>query len=369
VRKHNADNELAKREYLAWLKNAATREEATLDAAAAAIDGFEAFNRYRSFKAFRREQAISYKAHIAEQTHPKTGKPLSKATIRARLMALRAFFEWLSREQGFKRTVTFSDAAYFNPSANDMRIATASREQPAPSLEQVVRVLEAMPADTVIERRDRAVVAFTILTGARDSAVASMLLRDVDVTAGRVFQDARHVKTKRAKTFYSAFFPVGDLPRHIVCDWVAELQTVLLFGPDEPFFPATRRGVDNQGFFATEGLERHPWTSAAPIRAIFKRAFEAAGFRYANPHSLRRTLVRLAYDLDLSQRELKAWSQNLGHESMMTTLVSYGSLNVEEQVAAINGIAVRSDDGADDVAVLVAKLTAAIAKPGYPKAA
>jgi integrase len=361
VRKHNPENELAKRRYLAWLKNAEQLEDSTLDAAAAAIHGFETFRRYANFKSFRHEQAISYKAHLAEQTNTQTGKPLSKATLRSRLMALRTFIEWLSREQGYRKTVRFSDAAYFNPSANDTRIATASREQAAPSLSQVIHVLETMPAETLIQRRDRAVVAFVILTGARDSAVASMLVKDITIATGRVFHDARHVKTKRAKTFYSVFFPVGELPRRIVCDWVAELQTDLLFGPDEPIFPATKRGFDDDGLFSSVGLERVPWSSAAPIRAIFKRAFVAAGFPYAPPHSLRRTLMRLAYDLNLSPREMKAWSQNLGHDSMMTSLTSYGALSVDEQAAVIAGIdepGSRADSREKELAMRIAAMIA-----------
>ena len=359
MRKHNAENELVKREYLAWLKNAETREVATVDAAAAAIHAFEAFNRYGSFKSFRSEHAVSFKSHLADQTHPKTGKPLSKATLRARLMALKAFFEWLSRESGYKKTVRYSDAAYFNLSANETRIAAASREQKTPSIEQVIQVLEIMPSDTLIQRRDRAVVAFVILTGARDSAVASMLLKDIDVTRGRVFQDARHVETKRAKTFTSLFYPVGDLPRSIVSDWIVELRTDLLFGPDEPIFPATARGFDDQGLFHPDKLVRTPWASAAPIRTIFKRAFEAAGLPYANPHSFRRTLVRLGYDLNLSQREQKAWSLSLGHDSIVTTS-GYGPLSLDEQAEVMAAISLPSD-GDDDVAAL-AELAAKVAR-------
>jgi integrase len=359
MRRHNAENEFAKRAYVAWLKNAEGRQDATVDAAMAAIHDFEAFNRYTSFKSFRHEQAISYKAQLAERTHPETGKPLSKATLRTRLKALRAFFEWLCHQPRYKKPVRYSDAAYFGVSANDARIAAASREQKAPSLAQVTRVLETMPSDTLMQRRDRAVVAFVILTGARDSAVASMLLKDVDVVTGRVFQDARHVKTKRAKTFYSVFFPVGDLPRQLVRDWTAELRSDLLFGPDEPIFPATARGFDDQGLFHPDKLAREPWNSAAPIRAIFKRAFEAAGFPYANPHSLRRTLMRLAYDLDLSQREQKAWSQNLGHDSIVTT-AGYGTLSLVEQAEVMAAIGPTSE-GDDDVTAL-AELAARVAR-------
>ena len=67
-----------------------------------------------------------------------------------------------------------------------------------------------MPSDTEIERRNRALIAFTLLTGARDSAIASMKLKHVDLIANSVSQDAREVNTKFSKTFTTFFFPVGD---------------------------------------------------------------------------------------------------------------------------------------------------------------
>ena len=77
-----------------------------------------------------------------------------------------------------------------------------------------------MPEDSVIERRNRALVAFTLLTGARDSAIASLKLKHVDLEAGSVFQDARDVNTKGSKTFTTYFFPVGDEIHKIVREWV-----------------------------------------------------------------------------------------------------------------------------------------------------
>jgi integrase len=78
------------------------------------------------------------------------------------------------------------------------------------------------------QRRDRALVAFTILTGARDRAIASMKLRQVDLIDGRVHQDAREVRTKFGKTFSTTFFPVGEDVREIVADWIGHLRTVEL---------------------------------------------------------------------------------------------------------------------------------------------
>lgn len=358
--KHNAANEIAKRDYLLWLSNAQGRSEATLDAVAAAIHRFEAHAAYREFKTFRREQAISFKAHLATLRNDKTGKPLAKATLVSTLNAVRAFFEWLAREPGYRSKIVASDVAYFRATDHDVRIATAKRDRAAPSLEQVRHVLANMPAETTVQRRDRAVVALILLTGARDAAVASLPLKRLDLEGRRLEQDARDVKTKGRKTFTTWFFPVGEEAVEALAIWVRELKDDLLFGPDEPLFPATAVGLDDSGAFAPLGVTRAFWTTASPIRAIFCKAFAAVGLPSFGPHSLRRTLTTLAYDLDLGRREAKAWSQNLGHESEITTFGSYGKLSAHEQGDAIRriGSARGTASAADDPKALVRQLLA-----------
>jgi len=48
------------------------------------------------------------------------------------------------------------------------------------------------------------------------------------------------VRTKRAKTFTTWFFPVGDGIRQIVLEWVAFLRTEKGFGPEDPILPKAR---------------------------------------------------------------------------------------------------------------------------------
>ncbi|MBR7618120.1 site-specific integrase [Phenylobacterium sp. 20VBR1] len=342
--KRNAENERVKRDYLIWMREARGRSEETLDIAAAAIDRFQTHTGYKAFKTFRPEQATSFKADLSRQTSPASGKPLSKATLYGTLKGVQAFFEWLSREPGYRQAVRMSDAEYFTLNRNDARVATATRERPSPSLEQVRHVLSVMPTTTTLERRDRALIAFILLTGMRDAAVISLKLKRLDIGRKQVSQDARDVKTKAAKTFASHFFPVGEDVELIVREWVEELTQTHLFGPDDPVFPATRIGLDPMGQFQATGFGRDHWALANPVRAIFRKAFEAAGLPYFYPHSLRRTLMRLAYDLELSPRELKAWSQSLGHESPLTSLGSYGALSREEQGDVMAHIAVRKSD-------------------------
>lgn len=208
--KHNANNERLKRRYLAYLKEAKRHSEPTLDAAAKALDRFEVDTKHRDFKKFHPEQAIAFKRHLAQQDGQRSGEKLSKATLYATRRQLKAFFQWLAGQPGYKSHVTYSEADYFNLSDKDVRIATAQRQQKAPTLEQIKHVISAMPTSTEIERRNRALIAFTLLTGARDRAIASMTLKHVDPTANSVTQDAREVKTKFSKTFTTFFFPVGD---------------------------------------------------------------------------------------------------------------------------------------------------------------
>ena len=329
--KHNANNERIKRHYFIFLKEAKRHGEATVDAAAAALARFEEHAKYRDFKSFHRDQAIAFKKHLADQSNVVTQRKLSKATLRSTLAPLKRFFQWLAGQPGYKSKLNYSDAEYFNLSDKDSRIATARRTRPVPTLEQVREVICLMPGSSEIERRDRAVIAFTLLTGARDGAIASMKLKHVDLTTGSVFQDAREVKTKFSKTFTTYFFPVGEDVRGFVADWVRHLREERRWGDEDPLFPATHMVLGSAMQWETDGVEPKHWSNADAIRRIFREAFAAAGYPYFNPHSLRNTLVQFAERMCMTPEGFKAWSQNLGHEHVLTTFTSYGKVAARRQ--------------------------------------
>ena len=359
MKNYNAVNVRIKRQYFAYLNNARGQSEATVDAVAKALARFEEYNRMRDFKAFHFNQAIAFKNHLKEQRGQQSGERLSKATLYATLAHLKRFFQWLSGQPGYKSRLQYSDADYFNLSEKDVRIATAKRVKKAPTLEQVRHVIGQMPVGTDIQRRNRALIAFTLLTGARDGAIASMKLKHVDVQEGCVLQDARDVRTKFGKSFTTYFFPVGDDIRAIVEDWLAFLKGDLLWGNDDPLFPATRveySAATRQ--FEAAGLSRKGWSNATPIRSIFREAFEAAGLPYFNPHSFRDTVVHLGEELCKSPEDFKAWSQNLGHEKVLTTFTSYGEVATRRQSEIMRQLATPQTSGqtsVDDIAEAVVR--------------
>ena len=336
--KHNPRNERIKRKYFAYLKEAQRYSEPSVDAAAKALSRFEEYNRFRDFKVFHFEQAVAFKRHLTETTAVRSGERLTKATLYATLTQLRKFFFWLPDQSGYKG-LSYSDSDYFNLSEKDTRIATAHREQRSPTLEQVKHVVQTMRTKTEIDRRNRAVVAFVLLTGARDSAIASMKLKHIDLAGKSVFQDARDVKTKFSKTFTTFFFPVGNEVAAVFVDWVDYLLRERLWGGEDPLFPATAIAVGESKRFEAVGLDRKHWSNATPIRMIFRQAFEGAGLSYFNPHSLRKTLARFGEQTCNTPEEFKAWSQNLGHEDVLTTFTSYGSVRADRQGDIIRSLA------------------------------
>jgi integrase len=260
------------------------------------------------------------------------------ATMLTTMRDLRAFFMWLAREPGFRSHIAYADADYFNLPDKDVTIARARREKRVPSLDQVRQVIACMPATTPLERRNRALIAFTMVSAARVGALASLRLRHVDIDGSFVEQDARTVQTKFGKTFRTYLLP-DKAALAILSDWIEELKRDHLWGLDDPLFPATEIGLATDGGFAPVGLARRNWASTEPVREIFRQAFTTAGLPYFNPHSFRDMLVHHVMGLPLSPAEMKAWSQNLGHNSVLTTFTSYGEVPVHRQGELIRSLA------------------------------
>jgi integrase len=352
VTKRNAENERIKRRYLVYLKDAKGRDTASIDAAASAIERFEQYVKSRDFRRFHIEQARGFKAYLMAATNARTGKPLSASTVHATLAALKAFFVWLADQPSYAARIKYADAEYFNVADNLARIATARRFKVCPTLPQIRAMLDAMPKQTEIDKRNHALVAITILSGARDRAIISLHLKHIDIERGIIEQDPREVRTKRAKTFTTWFFPVGDDIRQIVTDWVKFLREEKGFGPDDPLFPKTKVLPGKDFEFQAFAVDRAQWANANPVRTIFRDACALAGLPYFNPHSLRNTLVQLAYELKLDAESFKAWSQNLGHESCLTTFSSYGHIPPTRQGEIFLGLASHREGDRVDPAFL-----------------
>jgi integrase len=336
--KHNPENERVKRAYRLHLQHSRGMSEASIDVSTAAIYRFEESTGFRSFKRFHNEQAMAFRRSLNGATGVRSGKPLSMATISQYLNAVRSFVLWLAEQPGYRSRIRYSDADYFNLSEKDERIAKATNAKPAPTPEQIDKVLQAIPHGSVIERRNRAMIAFTWITGVRDGALVSLKLKHVNIAEQLVNQDPREVQTKNSKHIRTTFFQVSDRARQIVEEWIDELRSRHLWGNDDPLFPAPLMGHDAERGFQSIGIARRHWANADAVRKIFARAFEAAGLPAFNPHSFRHALALVGEDRCTTPADFKAWSENFGHASVLTTLSSYGALPHHRQAEIIKGL-------------------------------
>lgn len=334
MRKVNEENERIKRKYLKYLKTAKRRDAATVQKAADGIVRFEASTKFASFKKFRIEQVIKFREQMEYEIGKTTGKPLSKSTISSILAANKGFIFWLADQSGYKQRVRHSDADYFNMDAKGQRVASASRVKPYPSLEMCKHAFQQMPDTTEVERRNRAIFAGFMISGIRDGAAASLKLKHVNLVEGCIYQDAREVKTKGAKTFTTYFMPVDQDYTDCFCEYVEFLVKGKLFGPDDPLFPPIEMGhVD--GAFEVIGFKRETYRTANALREVIKAAFTAAGLPPHVPHAFRTTLTKWADGHYTTREGFKAFSQNIGHSSEATTISAYCPVSIERQAILI----------------------------------
>jgi integrase len=356
MKTHSPANERIKRRYVQYLKEVRGSGPTAIDQFTTAIHRFETYTKFADFGRFHIEQVRGFKQHLTEQIGVRSKAPLSHATVYTTLNTLKAFFMWLAAQPGFKSRFRYGDSEYFNPSRNTTAIAKAHRTPRGPTVDQIRRVLAAMPADTDVQRRDRAIVGLIALTAARVDAVKSLKLRNIDIDGRVLLQDARNVTTKFRKTFDIWFVPLHDEIEAAVVDWVRFLVEEKQWSMDAPLFPATKNEPGPTGLFEPTGLTRKHWGSTGPIRAIFRAAFERAGVPYFNPHSFRNTLVAFSSEKDLTWQEMQAVAQNLGHKSLTTTFGSYGQIPAHQQGDLVRNMGKRREARGSEMHKMIAIL-------------
>jgi integrase len=274
---------------------------------------------------------LGFKEHILESRNLRTGNPISLATARSILRAVQKFIEWLTTNRHMPRKFKIASAKCLSLRTGDERRAKVKPPRRFAPFDDYKRAILAMPTATETERRDQAVMAMFLTTSMRISALIDLKIGDVDFEKSYIFQDPRHMRTKFSKGIDTFMLPVGGDIRAIIQNWVRYLVANRQFGPDDPIFPKTAVPVGEGGEFKAAGVSCDHWSTGDTVRKIFRDAFARIGLRYTDPHTTRHTLTHYGYTLNLSLEEAKAWSQNLGHDDLLTTLNSYGQISRERQ--------------------------------------
>ncbi len=222
------------------------------------------------------------------------------------LRKLKAFFRWLAEQDAYKQSIKVTDIDFLNLGKKESRQARQSGRRKIPTIEQVQTVIEFIEPVTEVDRRDRALISFSLLTGARISAIVSLPIGAFDRDDLVVNQDpSLGVKTKYAKRITTALFPLKyDKPREYFLGWYDYLVNEKGFGATDPIFPSTKieQGEENVSYYSSGEVKKEFWEKSSSARKIFEKRFNAAGVPYFHPHTFRHLVVKEFMKIPLTEK-------------------------------------------------------------------
>jgi integrase len=166
----------------------------------------------------------------------------------------------------------------------------------------------------------------------KDAAVRTITLGSIDTNKMIVIQDPKKgVNVKFSKAIYSKIFPFDKELIDIIRQWIEYLRN-RGFGDLDPLFPKSKSIKSDEGFSyeIASGVTNEFWSSSVSIRTIFKEAARRSKLNYFQPHTFRHASMHRALLLAKGGLELKAISQNFGHEDVATTLTYYANFSPNE---------------------------------------
>lgn len=214
------------------------------------------------------------------------GEPISFATQQQRLVPIRAFFKWLTKE----------NYLLYNP-ASELELPRVHRRLPQHVLthEEVERIVNQTMLHGEIGIRDRAIIETLYSTGIRRMELVNLKLYDVDTRNGTLM-------VRAGKGSKDRMVPLGRR----ACTWIDkyrdEVRPGLVVEPDAGWLFLHERG---------EPLHKNRLTDLA------KKHIQAAGIGKPGAcHIFRHTMATLMLDNGADIRHIQAM---LGHSQLSTT--------------------------------------------------
>lgn len=333
-------NEKMKRRYFEYCRGALGWSEKTIKVKEGALWKYDEYTAYQDYKKFNLNTVKGFKKWLETNKGVHLTGPIDKTTQYHVLRALKAFFTWLSTQNGYRSKIHLDDVGYLRLSNADTRIATSSKMPRYPSLDYIKKLCD-FSVENEVDQRDKAVIAFCALSAMRVLAISSLPFGCFDANSLVVTQyPSEGVKTKFSKSIVTTLFRFDERLLSYVLEWHKYLKKERFFDNKAPFFPATNMELESeiQHTFIACGVSNKYWSDAGPIRRIFKMRASQMGIEYYSPHKFRHFAIRQASNHAIGPEQMKAISQNVGHERVATTFMGYGAIDQDRVSTLITGM-------------------------------
>ncbi|MEQ8737595.1 MAG: hypothetical protein RID59_03385 [Hoeflea sp.] len=321
----NQNNERIKYGFITYCRRF---NQKTTDAIMLAVCRMEAFLGRKDFCRYTLEDIDRYRTEFRRCLAVSGADQLSRSTVTHQVSHIRRFLEWLIQQDGMGK-LPRSLPDYIRLSKADTARVSKPKPRPYPTDDEAVLLVSSMPGRSLVEQRDQAIVATSVLLGTRAYATASLLIRHIDLEKRCAYQIATEMRIKNSKTQTTYFFPGDPIFEHKLVEWIRKLSSLgataddALFPPDEDLHRASSWQIGGR-----KTIE--PWTTSGGVEKAFRRASKAAGLPYFNPHSARHNVFLRRDKYCSNWRQRKAWSRNGGHENEAITERNYAKVTDEE---------------------------------------
>lgn len=269
-------------EYLGWLQLEANRSPNTVRAYAAEIRRLLGFLAARGHTldvdGLRHEDLRAYQRHLAE--HLKG--PASRARA---LVAIRSWLRWIAREGLIKTDLS-----------NGITLPKLEQRLPKPiEPDELARLLQSLPSDSLIEKRDRALVQFLVSTGCRISEALGLDRTDFPRTGNRLVVTGKGSKQRSVYLTADARSAMED---YLTARTDASLALFI-------------------NFDRSAGDDRERRLTSAGARYIVKQIRKELGaWSFKSPHVARHTAATTL--LEVTGGDVRLVQEVLGHANLNT---------------------------------------------------
>jgi len=276
------DFQAAADEYLSWLQLEANRSQNTVRAYQGELRKLGGFLAGRGHSLemadIRHEDLRAYQRHLALTLK----SPASRARA---LVAVRSWLRWLAREK-----LVESDLS------NGVTLPKLTQRLPRPMPgDELSRLLAALPTETPIEKRDRALVHFLISTGCRISEALQLDRTDVPRQGSRLVVTG---KGSKQRAVYLTDDAKGAIDDYLLAR--EDTDMALFVNYDR----SRRRGEDRR-------------LTAAGARHIVRRLRRELGaWSFKSPHVARHTAATSL--LEVTGGDVRLVQEVLGHANLNT---------------------------------------------------
>lgn len=318
-----------------WQTFAGGNSDKTIDKHLAAIRFCESTLEGKSFFKLTTDDFATVRDELKRRGTAQGTDALSGSTIRHHISHLIAFFDWLLKQDGFRR-LPRDFAGYLKVPKAVLAQAAHVKQKEFPSLSEAEELLNAMPSKSLVDLRACAIFALAFLGALRADTLVSLQIKHIHIERRLILQDARAVRTKAGKSLNIIWFQIPKAFETAVVEWVGRLQWLGFTGEDA-LFPDTKYLKHRIGFNTRKAGPVPVMSTTHAVTDAFNIASRNSVTKFT-PHAAKHTIGAERGVRSLTDEERKAWSLNMGHDSEQTTERHYGIMTDNRRFEVLESI-------------------------------